>query len=133
MCIRDRSDQSGNFYLDMKTGELKMKNGSFTGEITSESGKIGPFSIRKNELIIYNSEGEIVATFTLQGNNSSYPGKVSLELKGGPMTCEDLSVKRNATITNINRIGESLGMTTFNGTKAPGEYLTVRNGLIVNG
>ena len=127
------SDQSGNFYLDMKTGELKMKNGSFTGEITSESGKIGPFSIRKNELIIYNSEGEIVATFTLQGNNSSYPGKVSLELKGGPMTCEDLSVKRNATITNINRIGESLGMTTFNGTKAPGEYLTVRNGLIVNG
>lgn len=127
------SDQSGNFYLDMKTGELKMKNGSFTGEITSESGKIGPFSIRKNELIIYNSEGEIVATFTLQGNNSSYPGKVSLELKGGPVTCEDLSVKRNATITNINRIGESLGMTTFNGTKAPGEYLTVRNGLIVNG
>lgn len=127
------SDQSGNFYLDMKTGELKMKNGSFAGEITSESGKIGPFSIQKNALIIYNSAGEIVATFTLQENNSSYPGKVGLELKGGPITCEDLSVKRNATIAKINHIGESMGMTTFSGTKAPGEYLVVRNGLIVNG
>lgn len=111
-----------------------MKNGSFTGEITSESGKIGPFSIKKDRLIIDNEKGETVATFVLQGNNgSSYPGKASLELKGGPITCEDLSVKRNATIKGINYIGESLGMTTFSGTKAPGEYLVVRNGLIVNG
>lgn len=44
------SDKSGNFYLDMENGTLRMKNGEFTGKITSESGKIGKWNIEGNGL-----------------------------------------------------------------------------------
>lgn len=35
------TDRQGNFYLDMNTGDLRMKNGTFVGNITGGSIKIG--------------------------------------------------------------------------------------------
>lgn len=58
------TDRNGNFYLDMRNGDLRMKNGTFFGNITGGSIKIGSnFSVDSN--------GNLVA------KNASFQGDVS--------------------------------------------------------
>ena len=58
------TDRQGNFYLDMSNGDLRMKNGTFVGNITGGSIKIGSnFSVDSN--------GNLVA------KNASFQGSIS--------------------------------------------------------
>ena len=58
------TDRNGNFYLDMRNGDLRMKNGTFVGNITGGTIKIGSnFSV--------DSSGNLVA------KNASFQGNVS--------------------------------------------------------
>lgn len=54
------SDRNGNFYLDMDTGELRMKNGAFSGEVNASSGIVGGWDI--NEDGLKNDTTEILDT-----------------------------------------------------------------------
>lgn len=49
------TDRSGNFYLNLDTGELHMKDGTFIGTITA--GSVGGWSINENGL--YNGKVKI--------------------------------------------------------------------------
>lgn len=44
------SDKLGHFYLNMDTGELMMKKGTFVGNITSAEGTIGGFELKSDGL-----------------------------------------------------------------------------------
>jgi len=61
------SDEAGNFYLDMETGELRMQNGTFTGTINSNNANItgGTINISTSSLyydsIVLNYQGSSVS------------------------------------------------------------------------
>lgn len=68
------TDRQGNFYLDMNTGDLRMKNGTFVGNITGGSIKIGSnFSVDSN--------GNLVA------KNANFQGDINgSDISGGNIT-----------------------------------------------
>ena len=68
------TDRQGNFYLDMNTGDLRMKNGTFVGNITGGSIKIGSnFSV--------DSSGNLVA------KNANFQGDINgSDISGGNIT-----------------------------------------------
>lgn len=68
------TDRNGNFYLDMNTGDLRMKNGTFVGNITGGSIKIGSnFSV--------DSSGNLVA------KNANFQGDINgSDISGGNIT-----------------------------------------------
>lgn len=93
------TDRQGNFYLDMNTGDLRMKNGTFVGNITGGSIRIGSnFSVDSN--------GNLVA------KNASFQGNVSgsnisgTNFKGGNIngsvidTSENINVGTYAYLNN---------------------------------
>lgn len=83
------TDRQGNFYLDMNTGDLRMKNGTFVGNITGGSIKIGSnFSVDSN--------GNLVA------KNANFQGSVSgSSISGTNITGGNIS-GTNITGGNIN-------------------------------
>lgn len=68
------TDRQGNFYLDMNTGDLRMKNGTFVGNITGGSINIGSnFSVDSN--------GNLVA------KNANFQGDINgSDISGGNIT-----------------------------------------------
>ena len=84
------TDRQGNFYLDMNTGDLRMKNGTFVGNITGGSINIGSnFSVDSN--------GNLVA------KNASFQGNVSgSSISGTNITGGTINGSTIDTSKNIN-------------------------------
>lgn len=84
------TDRNGNFYLNMNTGDLRMKNGTFVGNITGGSIKIGSnFSVDSN--------GNLVA------KNASFQGNVSgSSISGTNITGGTINGSTIDTSKNIN-------------------------------
>ncbi len=84
------TDRNGNFYLDMTNGDLRMKNGTFVGNITGGSIKIGSnFSVDSN--------GNLVA------KNASFQGNVSgSSISGTNITGGTINGSVIDTSENIN-------------------------------
>lgn len=84
------TDRNGNFYLNMNTGDLRMKNGTFVGNITGGSIKIGSnFSVDSN--------GNLVA------KNASFQGNVSgSSISGTNITGGTINGSAIDTSKNIN-------------------------------
>lgn len=93
------SDKLGKFYLNLDTGELRMKDGTFTGSITGGTINIGNnFTVDSN------------GNMTAQGN-AIFKGNVQSGTVGG-WTINDLGLSNNDTkinnegITNIYTWGD---------------------------
>ena len=84
------TDRQGNFYLDMNTGDLRMKNGTFVGNITGGSIKIGSnFTVDSN--------GNLVA------KNANFQGSVSgSSISGTNITGGNINGANINTSENIN-------------------------------
>ena len=85
------TDRNGNFYLDMNTGDLRMKNGTFVGNITGGSIKIGSnFSV--------DSSGNLVA------KNAKFQGSVSgssisgTNITGGTINGSEIDTSKNINV-----------------------------------
>lgn len=85
------TDRQGNFYLDMNTGDLRMKNGTFVGNITGGSIKIGSnFSV--------DSSGNLVA------KNANFQGNVSgsnisgTNITGGTINGSTIDTRENINV-----------------------------------
>lgn len=119
------TDRQGNFYLDMNTGDLRMKNGTFVGNITGGSIKIGNnFSVDKNGKLIAknaNFQGDVSAS-NISGTNitggningtniNSNTGKIAgWNLgEGGLKNDEGASISKDG-ITNIYTWGDTAVM-----------------------
>lgn len=84
------TDRNGNFYLDMSNGDLRMKNGTFVGNITGGSIRIGSnFSV--------DSSGNLVA------KNANFQGSVSgSSISGTNITGGNINGSVIDTSENIN-------------------------------
>lgn len=84
------TDRQGNFYLNMSNGDLRMKNGTFVGNITGGSIKIGSnFSV--------DSSGNLVA------KNANFQGSVSgSSISGTNITGGTINGSVIDTSKNIN-------------------------------
>lgn len=84
------TDRQGNFYLDMNTGDLRMKNGTFVGNITGGSIKIGSnFSVDSN--------GNLVA------KNANFQGDINgSDISGTNITGGNINGSVIETSENIN-------------------------------
>lgn len=84
------TDRQGNFYLDMRNGDLRMKNGTFVGNITGGSIKIGSnFSVDSN--------GNLVA------KNANFQGSISgSTITGGTISGTTINGSIINTSENIN-------------------------------
>lgn len=84
------TDRQGNFYLNMNTGDLRMKNGTFVGNITGGSIKIGSnFSV--------DSSGNLIA------KNASFQGNVNgSNISGTNFTGGNINGSVINTSENIN-------------------------------
>lgn len=92
------TDRNGNFYLDMNTGDLRMKNGTFVGNITGGSIRIGSnFSVDSN--------GNLVA------KNASFQGNVSgsnisgTNITGGKINGSSINTDKDLTVGNNIYVG----------------------------
>ena len=92
------TDRQGNFYLDMNTGDLRMKNGTFVGNITGGSINIGSnFSVDSN--------GNLVA------KNASFQGSVSgssisgTNITGGNINGSSINTDKDLTVGNNIYVG----------------------------
>lgn len=87
------TDRQGNFYLDMNTGDLRMKNGTFVGNITGGSIKIGSnFSVDSN--------GNLVA------KNASFQGNVSgSTITGGTINGTTITTDKDLKVGNNIYVG----------------------------
>lgn len=119
------TDRNGNFYLDMSNGDLRMKNGTFVGNITGGSIKIGSnFSVDSNgNLVAKNANfqgsvsGSSISGTNITGGNinganiKSNTGKIAgwnLE-EGGLKNDEGASISKDG-ITNIYTWGDTAVM-----------------------
>lgn len=87
------TDRQGNFYLDMNTGDLRMKNGTFVGNITGGSIKIGSnFSVDSN--------GNLVA------KNASFQGSISgSTITGGTINGTTITTNKDLKVGNNIYVG----------------------------
>lgn len=92
------TDRQGNFYLDMNTGDLRMKNGTFVGNITGGSIKIGSnFTVDSN--------GNLVA------KNANFQGSVSgssisgTNITGGNINGSSIDTDKDLTVGNNIYVG----------------------------
>ena len=90
---------NGVFELNMATGQVTMKNGDFSGKVTSTSGQIGGFTIGSTELTRgdakvsayqmgcgYAGKGIVNIVGNKTGTNSRY-GYIQISNSGDPDTC----------------------------------------------
>ena len=90
---------NGVFELNMATGQVTMKNGDFSGKVTSTSGQIGGFTIGSTELTRgdakvsayqmgcgYAGKGIVNIVGNKSGTNSRY-GYIQISNSGDPDTC----------------------------------------------
>lgn len=119
------TDRQGNFYLDMNTGDLRMKNGTFVGNITGGSIKIGSnFTVDSNgNLVAKNANfqgsvsGSSISGTNITGGNinganiKSNTGKIAgWNLgEGGLKNDEGASISKDG-ITNIYTWGDTAVM-----------------------
>ena len=119
------TDRQGNFYLDMNTGDLRMKNGTFVGNITGGSIKIGSnFTVDSNgNLVAKNANfqgsvsGSNISGTNITGGNinganiKSNAGKIAgWNLgEGGLKNDEGASISKDG-ITNIYTWGDTAVM-----------------------
>lgn len=93
---------NGVFELNMETGQVTMKNGDFTGKVTSTSGQIGGAEIKADALQYgsnskfsefqigcgYAGQGIVNIVGNKTGSNSRY-GYIQISNSGDPETCKD--------------------------------------------
>ena len=110
------TDRQGNFYLDMNTGDLRMKNGTFVGNITGGSIKIGSnFSV--------DSSGNLTAK-----GNASFQGSISgSTITGGTITGTTITTDKDL------RVGNNIYLTQAGTGGAKGIYLNGNNYIAFNG
>ena len=119
------TDRQGNFYLDMNTGDLRMKNGTFVGNITGGSIKIGSnFSVDSN--------GNLVA------KNANFQGSISgSSISGGTISGTTISGNTisGGTISGTTISGGSINGTTISGNTISGGTIsgTTISGGSING
>lgn len=93
--------QNGDFELNMQTGQVTMKNGDFSGKLTSSSGTIGGFTIGADDLRSGDAKmsadiigcgkagrGIVNLVGDNSGSHSSY-GYIQLSNSGDPGDCRD--------------------------------------------
>lgn len=95
------TDRQGNFYLDMSNGDLRMKNGTFVGNITGGSIKIGSnFSVDSN--------GNLVA------KNASFQGNISGStiaggtISGASITGGSITSNTSINVTTDLKVGKNI-------------------------
>ena len=114
------TDRQGNFYLDMNTGDLRMKNGTFVGNITGGSIKIGNnFSV--------DSSGNLVA------KNANFQGSISgSSISGGTISGTTISGNTisGGTISGTTISGNTISGGTISGTTISGGSI---NGTTISG
>ena len=145
------TDRQGNFYLDMNTGDLRMKNGTFVGNITGGSIKIGSnFSVdssgnlvAKNASFQGSISGSTIAGGTIAiGNNFKVDSSGNLTAKGNASFQGSISGSTIAggTITGTTittdkdlRVGNNIYLTQAGTGGAKGIYLNGNNYIAFNG
>ena len=114
------TDRQGNFYLDMNTGDLRMKNGTFVGNITGGTIKIGSnFSVDSN--------GNLVA------KNANFQGSISgSSISGGTISGTTISGNTisGGTISGTTISGNTISGGTISGTTISGGGI---NGTTISG
>lgn len=87
------TDRNGNFYLNMSNGDLRMKNGTFVGNITGGSIKIGSnFSV--------DSSGNLVA------KNANFQGGISgSSISGGTINGTTIVTDKDMKVGNNIYVG----------------------------
>ena len=119
------TDRNGNFYLDMTNGDLRMKNGTFVGNITGGSIEIGSnFSV--------DSSGNLVA------KNANFQGSISgSSISGGTISGTTISGNTisGGTISGTTISGGSINGTTISGNTISGGTIsgTTISGGSING
>lgn len=85
------TDRNGNFYLNMSNGDLRMKNGTFIGNITGGSIKIGSnFSVDSNGNLVAKN-----ASFQGNVNGSSISGT---NITGGTINGSTIDTSKNINV-----------------------------------
>ena len=111
------TDRQGNFYLDMNTGDLRMKNGTFIGNITGGSIKIGSnFSV--------DSSGNLVA------KNAKFQGSVSgSSISGTNITGGSIKIGSNFSVdSNGNLVAKNASFQgNISGSNISGTNITGGN------
>lgn len=123
------TDRNGNFYLDMSNGDLRMKNGTFVGNITGGSIRIGSnFSV--------DSSGNLTAK-----GNASFQGNVSgSNISGTNITGGSIKIDNNFSVDSSGNLvaknanfqgsisGSSISSGTISGTTISGS--TISGGIV---
>ena len=118
---------NGVFELNMATGQVTMKNGDFTGKVTSSSGQIGGFMIGSSDLtrgdakvsayqIGCGSAGQGIVNLVgnQSGSHSSY-GYIQISNSGDPTDCRDgIRIYGDGYIRKYNTSGQEVASGTLN-------------------
>lgn len=118
---------NGVFELNMATGQVTMKNGDFSGKVTSSSGQIGGFTIGSSDLT--RGDAKVSAyqigcgsagygIVNLVGNNSgshSRYGYIQISNSGDPDDCRDgIRIYGDGYIRKYNSSGSEVASGTLN-------------------
>lgn len=132
------TDRQGNFYLDMNTGDLRMKNGTFVGNITGGSIRIGSnFSVDSNGNLVAknaNFQGSISGS-TITGGTIAIGNNFKVDSSGNLTAKGNASFQGNVSGSTIT--GGTISGTTINGGQINGssidtdQDLTVGNNIYV--
>ena len=132
------TDRNGNFYLDMRNGDLRMKNGTFVGNITGGSIKIGSnFSVDSNGNLVAknaNFQGSISGS-TITGGTIAIGNNFKVDSSGNLTAKGNASFQGNVSGSTIT--GGTISGTTINGGQINGssidtdQDLTVGNNIYV--
>lgn len=95
------TDKEGKFYLNLDTGELRMKDGTFVGNITGGS-------ININNRFQVDSSGNMTATnANVSGTVNATSGNIGgWSLSGNGLTSTEGTIIKNNGITNIYTYGD---------------------------
>ena len=95
------TDRDGKFYLNLDTGELRMKDGTFVGNITGGS-------ININNRFQVDSSGNMTATnANVSGTVNATSGNIGgWSLSGNGLTSSSGTIIKNNGITNIYTYGD---------------------------
>lgn len=147
------SDKTGNFYLNLDTGELVMNDGTFKGNLeTNKSIKIGEYLILANEMNNYGNGNEGVIyvgkdhsdAYILMRESKDFPtagqiqkrisliaGKASVSIIDDSVTGVSVEIDADGTAFSIKNDGiYANGSKGMSGTVRVENSLTTVNGLV---
>lgn len=129
------SDEAGNFYLDMETGELRMQNGTFTGSINSNDANItgGTISINTSSLyydsIVLNYQGSSVSLSPARVVIVNAGNGYTAQYEGGGVLIKKTTGSSGATVyLAFGTYGGGLTLRTPDGSKHTADLVSTSSG-----